>query len=337
MSVVINSAKVTVAAAPGVGSIALGAAFAGFYTFAGAGVIDGQTVNYYLIDGDAFEDGVGTYTAATDTLSRDTIQQSSDPLGGKITASAASIVYVTVPSGLGSAAELPVGTAPGNLVQVGTDGKVPGVIAARTGTVRFTIQTVADTGWVMFDDGTIGNAGSGATSRANADCASLFTLMFDNFTDALAPLYSSGGVVVLRSSYANAAAAFASPNLCRVALPKALGRALAVGGSGSGLTSRTLGQTVGEEAHTLTSAEQASMSVSGSASVSGNITISDTPYPTGSTGYSVVEGGTVAGSGPWNWNGAIASTGSISGTASGGGGAHNNMQPTTFLNAEVAL
>jgi microcystin-dependent protein len=43
----------------------------------------------------------------------------------------------------------------------------------------------------------------------------------------------------------------------RLVLPRTLGRALAIAGSGSGLTSRALGEYLGEETHTLTGPEMA--------------------------------------------------------------------------------
>src|SRR5437899_2827662 len=58
-----------------------------------------------------------------------------------------------------------------------------------TGDLKLTLKTVADTGWVLitstvFGNGTIGAASSGANIRANADCQALFTLVFNNYSDA---------------------------------------------------------------------------------------------------------------------------------------------------------
>ena len=94
----------------------------------------------------------------------------------------------------------------------------------------------------MMDNGSIGDASSGATTRANADTSALFILMFDNITDTYAPLFTSGGFSDLRSSYANAAAAFAAHT--RITMPKQLGRMLTIAGDGSpdGLGVNVLGQ-----------------------------------------------------------------------------------------------
>lgn len=111
--------------------------------------------------------------------------------------------------------------------------------------------------------------------------------------------------------------------------------------TGSGIAGTTLGAAGGEETHTLTSAQQASMTVSGSASVSVSGSISGSANP-GRTIYDNVSnsGGTVGlgasadgGALSWPVSGTFSGTGSgsISGTASGGGGAHNNTQPTLVV------
>jgi microcystin-dependent protein len=206
-----------------------------------------------------------------------------------------------------------------------------------TGDVKLTIKTVADSGWVLFDDGTIGSATSGSSSRANADTQALFTLIFNNISDANAPIFTSGGGATTRAGQTNAATAWAAN--CRISLTKALGRALAVGGSGSGLTARSLGQSVGEETHLLSTTEMPSHNHT--ATDSGHTHTFGAASSVGT--FQVQIGGTQGiPFSPFGPSGAFGgSTGS--GTAnvtvanSGGGGAHNNMQPTTFLNAMIKL
>ena len=118
-----------------------------------------------------------------------------------------------------------------------------------TGDIKATMKGVADAGWVMMNDGTIGDASSGGTTRANADCQSLFTLLWSSCPDSILPVTPGG-------RGASASADWTAHK--KIAIPKALGRALAGAGAGAGLTNRALGATVGEEAHTQATAELAS-------------------------------------------------------------------------------
>lgn len=66
----------------------------------------------------------------------------------------------------------------------------------------------APTGWVKENGGTIGNATSGATTRANADTEALFTHLWTSFNNTMLPIQTSGGVASTRG--ASAAADFAA-------------------------------------------------------------------------------------------------------------------------------
>jgi hypothetical protein len=116
-----------------------------------------------------------------------------------------------------------------------------------TGDAKLTYKTTADTAWILLDDGSIGDANSSATTRANADTSALFVLLY-NAVPALV-VQNSAGTPVSRG--ASAAADFAAHR--RLLIPKALGRDLVIAGTGSGLTSRLLGSTFGVESTTLNS------------------------------------------------------------------------------------
>ena len=138
----------------------------------------------------------------------------------------------------------------------GSVGQSGGLGGFTTGDGKVTLKSVAEAGWVMMNDGTIGSVGSGSSTRANADCQALFTLMFNNIGDPSAPLLTSTGTATTRAAQGTASAAWAAN--CRMTLPKQLGRSLFVGGPGAGLTNRVLGEAFGSETHSQTPSEMAS-------------------------------------------------------------------------------
>jgi hypothetical protein len=177
-----------------------------------------------------------------------------------------------------------------------------------TGDVKLSIKTTADSGWVVMNDGTIGNASSGGTTRANADTEDLFTLLWTVTADAQCAVSTGRG--------ASAAADFAANKT--IALPKALGRAMACYGSGSGLTARALAETTGTETHTLTQAQtplKDHTHQQRSATAGGGVTLSQF----------------VAGTGDQGTNTNTSTSGSSTADA------HPNMQPTLFLNVHIKL
>ena len=109
-----------------------------------------------------------------------------------------------------------------------------------TGDYKLTIKTAADAGWILCDDGTVGDATSGATHASAANQA-LFLLLWTNIVDAWAPVAGGRG--------ASAAADWAAHK--KISLTRMLGRALSIAGAGSGLTARALGQYLGAETATL--------------------------------------------------------------------------------------
>lgn len=113
-------------------------------------------------------------------------------------------------------------------------------------------------------------------------------------------------------------------------LPDFRGRALAMMGHGSNLTNRPQGASIGEEVHTLTVTE-----------IPGHIhTVTDPGHTHTQSTYNNDynnNGGTPPGFGqdapstqPVTWNNISGSTTGVSINSTGGGQAHNNMQPTLF-------
>lgn len=89
---IVNRAKMTTATT-GTGAITLGAAVAGFQSFADAGVTDGDQVWYTIEEGDEWEVGVGTYTASGTLLAR-AVEESSNA-DAAVDLQGSAVVYVT--------------------------------------------------------------------------------------------------------------------------------------------------------------------------------------------------------------------------------------------------
>lgn len=207
-----------------------------------------------------------------------------------------------------------------------------------TGDVKLTMKAVADSGWLMCNDGTIGNASSAATARASNDCQALFTLLWNNIANAQAPVSGGRG--------ASASADWSAGKT--IGLTKMLGRALGVAGSGSSLTARAIGEALGAETHALTTAQMPAH----------NHAVSDPGHAHSvyDPGHAHLIGGSFNGSGTSSNGGYLVPGGtnvatSASGTGisiyaagtgvttqnNGSGQAHPIMQPTTFLNVMIKL
>lgn len=121
---------------------------------------------------------------------------------------------------------------------------IDGVInAQRTGYVMSGFDTASPGGYVMMNDGTVGSATSGGTTRANADTFPLFNLLWNNVSDTYAPVSTGRGASAVADFTANK-----TINLTRM-----LGRVLGGSGAGAGLTARILGQYLGAETISIAS------------------------------------------------------------------------------------
>lgn len=91
-----------------------------------------------------------------------------------------------------------------------------------TGDLKPSFSSDLIPGWVLWDNGTIGNAASNATNTADASTQQLFTVFWNGYSNTICPIYDSAGVASTRG--ANAAADYAANKA--IALPNGNGRAL---------------------------------------------------------------------------------------------------------------
>jgi len=201
--------------------------------------------------------------------------------------------------------------------------------AFTTGDVKQTFKTIADLGWVMMNDGSIGDGSSGASTRANPDTEALFSLLWANTSDAWCKLYAAGSWTATGRG-ASAAADWAAHR--HILLPKVLGRVLAIAGWGAGLSNFGLATWHGAEfvglglnnlpAHTHSFGVPAhTHTVPGLSGGAAGASGGDRTYPTWGGGVQTSTGGAVSGN-----------TGSA-----GGGEAHFNIQPTCYINVMIKL
>lgn len=98
---------------------------------------------------------------------------------------------VTTASGVQIVSGGPINPMPYVATGGGGGGVVDPTTIFQTGDILWVSASGVRTGWVRCNGRTIGNSVSGATERANADCADLFEYVWNTYSDAIAPV--SGG------------------------------------------------------------------------------------------------------------------------------------------------
>lgn len=87
-----NRAKMSVTGTPGTGTITLNGAASAAQSFASAGIVDGDYVCYTVVDGTAWENGWGLYTASGTSLTRNLLESST---GSLLSLSSSAVVSIT--------------------------------------------------------------------------------------------------------------------------------------------------------------------------------------------------------------------------------------------------
>lgn len=228
--------------------------------------------------------------------------------------------------------DVPMGTIGQAILASNTEADLiaAGVALFSTGDAKFTLKTVADAGWVIMNDGTMGNTSSGATF-AGTQYQALYTLLWNNISNSWAPVTGGRG-----ASAANDWTAQKPIQLLRV-----LGRSFIVAGQGSGLNNNySLGQTFGEEGHTLSQNEMPSHNHGvndfghghGFSNNLGGL-IGFGPGGGGSTG---LDASALSASTPFGF-GVQSNTTGISIQATGGGTSHNTVHPVVAWHVMLKL
>lgn len=216
-------------------------------------------------------------------------------------------------------------------------GSTDPTLLASTGDIKARHATGSLSGWVRANGKTIGSATSGGTERANADCSALFQHLWTQDST----LTVSGG------RGATAAGDWAANKT--IALPDWRGRVPAgledMGNSAAALlsgntvdngeTTTTLGATLGVGTHTLTTPQIPSHTHTGTTSTNGAHTHQ---YAIGSLD---ADGGIAADGTNQDHSVSTTSNGDHNHTftsdATGGGGAHPNVQPTVLVTWLIKL
>lgn len=153
--------------------------------------------------------------------------------------------------GAGAFEEIPISTYMAGLLAAADKDALADLLGLfTTGDVKWSYDTSASTGWIVANayGGTIGNAASTATLRANEDTKTLWKLIYDNVTNTYAPV--SGGRTGNSENDFNAGK--------RLSIYLTGRSPIGAGTGAAGVTTRLPGVLTGTETHTLTTVEMPS-------------------------------------------------------------------------------
>jgi hypothetical protein len=177
-------------------------------------------------------------------------------------------------------------------------------LTPRPGDTKTSLSTGSGQGWIPMNDGSIGNVGSGASTIASAQAFQLYKTLWDGISNTWAPVSTGRGATAIADFLAGKT----------LTLARTLGRVIGNSGSGAGLTPRVLGEFLGEETHVLTIPEMPAHSHT--------LNYFDTVARLTGAGAPITTLN----------NAATLTTSSVGGSA-----AHNNMEPTSFMNVFIKL
>lgn len=210
----------------------------------------------------------------------------------------------------------------------------------QTGDLKMAWRVDAPTGWVRMNGRTIGAAASGAAERANTDCEDLFIFLWNK--DSNLAVSGGRGATANGDWAANKTIALPDPRGSALVILDSFGNSAAgrVTDAILGADSDTLGTRGGSQTHTL---------VTGEIPAHGH-SVTGTTNTTGAHAHGVYrqnnEGGSIAvrdggnsTSNTTNTTSAGDHSHTVTGTAAdtGGGGAHNNLQPTIMVAVFIKL
>jgi microcystin-dependent protein len=243
---------------------------------------------------------------------------------------------------LGSAAFLPAGSAPGNVALLDANGLVSTVNGGvPIGVPLPFIGLTPPPGYVLCF-GTIGNAISGATNRANADTLNLFTLLWNSWANALAPVSGGRGGSAATDFAANKTIAIPDLRGCVIAGLDNMG-GLNRGLLGPGMGGSTIPGVIGGIA---TEAATLSGTGSGTGNAAGTIFVTSFSMDQPDVIFSIAQGGGSAADVPasihthanvLSTSGPISLAVNVSVSITGTTAVVSNVQPTMVMNYILKL